>query len=84
MKAMASLASGGTAETKQPVTIQSSYLYGGEAFDMMDTIAPVYIALLAMFFVFLLACVAFLRERAQGTLERLAASVRCWCNWPES
>ena len=74
MKAMASLASGGTAETKQPVTIQSSYLYGGEAFDMMDTIAPVYIALLAMFFVFLLACVAFLRERAQGTLERLAAS----------
>ena len=74
MKAMASLASGSTAETKQPVTIQSSYLYGGEAFDMMDTIAPVYIALLAMFFVFLLACVAFLRERAQGTLERLAAS----------
>jgi len=74
MKAMASLASGGIAETKQPVTIQSSYLYGGEAFDMMDTIAPVYIALLAMFFVFLLACVAFLRERAQGTLERLAAS----------
>jgi len=74
MKAMASLASGSTAETKQPVTIRSSYLYGGEAFDMMDTIAPVYIALLAMFFVFLLACVAFLRERAQGTLERLAAS----------
>jgi len=74
MKAMASLASGGIAETKQPVTIQSSYLYGGEAFDMMDTIAPVYIALLAMFFVFLLACVAFLRERTQGTLERLAAS----------
>jgi ABC-2 type transport system permease protein len=74
MKAMASLASGSTAETKQPVNIQSSYLYGGEAFDMMDTIAPVYIALLAMFFVFLLACVAFLRERAQGTLERLAAS----------
>jgi ABC-2 type transport system permease protein len=40
----------------------------------MDFIAPVYIALLAMFFVFLLACVAFLRERSQGTMERLAAT----------
>ena len=40
----------------------------------MDYIAPVYIALLGMFFVFLLACVAFLRERSQGTMERLAAT----------
>ncbi len=58
----------------QPITIETSYLFGGEEFDMMDYIAPVYIALLAMFFVFLLACVAFLRERSQGTMERLAAS----------
>lgn len=58
----------------QSIHIESSYLFGGEEFDMMDYIAPVYIALLAMFFVFLLACVAFLRERSQGTIERLAAS----------
>jgi len=58
----------------QPVTVQATYLYGGPEFDTMDYIAPVYIALLAMFFVFLLACVAFLRERSQGTLERLMAT----------
>ena len=56
------------------ISLETSYLYGGEEFDMMDYIAPVYIALLAMFFVFLLACVAFLRERSQGTIERLASS----------
>jgi ABC-2 type transport system permease protein len=37
-------------------------------------LAPVYIALLAMFFVFLLTCVSFLRERSQGTMERLLAT----------
>lgn len=57
-----------------PVEVQTDYLYGGEEFDMMDFFAPVYIALLAMFFVFLLSCVAFLRERSQGTLERLMAT----------
>ncbi len=40
----------------------------------MDFVAPVYIAFLALFFVFLLACVSFLRERSQGTMERLLAT----------
>jgi ABC-2 type transport system permease protein len=57
-----------------PVTVRATYLFGGEEFDSMDYIAPVYIALLAMFFVFLLACVSFLRERSQGTMERLLAT----------
>jgi len=57
-----------------PVSVQATYLYGGEQFDTMDYIAPVYIAILGMFFVFLLACISFLRERAQGTMERLAAT----------
>ncbi len=61
-------------EAGLPVTVQATYLYGGEQFDLMDYIAPVYIALLGMFFVFLLACIAFLRERSQGTMERLAAT----------
>jgi ABC-2 type transport system permease protein len=81
MKALATLAgmgfsaggaTGGSAP--QPVMVETTYLFGGEEFDTMDFIAPVYIALLAMFFVFLLACVAFLRERSQGTMERLAAT----------
>lgn len=83
-KALAGLAETGIGMTENsssspkvpvmPVSIQATYLYGGEQFDTLDYIAPVYIALLGMFFVFLLACVAFLRERSQGTMERLAAS----------
>jgi ABC-2 type transport system permease protein len=57
-----------------PVTLHATYLFGGQEFDAMDYVAPVYIAFLGMFFVFLLACVAFLRERSQGTMERLAAT----------
>jgi ABC-2 type transport system permease protein len=57
-----------------PIRVESTYLYGGPEFDTMDFIAPVYIALLALFFVFLLACVAFLRERTKGTMERLLAT----------
>ena len=40
----------------------------------MDYIAPIYIGFLAMFFVFLLTCVSFLRERLQGTMERLLST----------
>ncbi|MCS6842953.1 MAG: ABC transporter permease [Caldilineales bacterium] len=65
---------GGEGEVVLPVSAQVTYLYGGEQFDTFDYIAPVYIALLGMFFVFLLACIAFLRERSQGTIERLAAT----------
>lgn len=71
---MPSASSSTQEEPALPVSVQATYLYGGEQFDTMDYIAPVYIALLGMFFVFLLACVAFLRERSQGTMERLAAT----------
>ena len=64
----------GEGEGSLPVSVRPTYIYGGEEFDTMDFVAPVYIAVLAMFFVFLLACVAFLRERSQGTMERLAAT----------
>jgi ABC-2 type transport system permease protein len=67
-------ASAGGAEVKLPVAVEATYLFAGPEFDTMDFIAPVYIALLALFFVFLLACVAFLRERSQGTMERLLAT----------
>lgn len=61
-------------ETKLPVAIEVTYLFAGEEFDTMDFVAPVYIGALAMFFVFLLTCVSFLRERSQGTMERLLAT----------
>lgn len=64
----------GAGEAVLPVAVKATYLYGGEQFDTMDYIAPVYIVIVGMFFVFLLACIAFLRERSQGTMERLAAT----------
>jgi len=56
------------------VGLQTSYLYGGPDFTQTDALAPLFIGLFAFFFVFLLTAVAFLRERSQGTLERLRVS----------
>ncbi len=82
MKALAGLAQAGMAPEGQdspsapelPVSISDSYLFTNESFDTMDFIAPVYIAFLAIFFVFILTCISFLRERSQGTMERLLAT----------
>lgn len=83
MKALASLVAmsfgmaapqAGAGEARLPVTVQATYLFAGEQFDTMDFVAPVYIAFLALFFVFLLTCVSFLRERSLGTMERLLAT----------
>ncbi|MBI2861932.1 MAG: ABC transporter permease [Chloroflexi bacterium] len=57
-----------------PVTLDVAYRYGGAEFDVLDFFAPTFIALFAFFLVFLLTTVSFLREQAQGTLERLMAS----------
>lgn len=66
----------GAAEPRgeSPIMLNTSYLYAGDMLDTLDYIAPAYIAFLAFFFVFLLTCVAFLRERSQGTMERLLAT----------
>lgn len=64
----------GAGEAELPVAVNATYLYAGPEFDTMDYVAPVYIGVLVMFFVFLLTCVSFLRERSQGTMERLMAT----------
>ena len=79
IKAVAGLAlfggaSQGSGEARLPVKLETTYLYAGESFDTMDFVAPAYIAFLAFFFVFLLTRVSFLRERSQGTMERLLAT----------
>ncbi len=56
------------------VTLATTYLYGGPQFTQTDAIAPLLIGLFSFFFVFLLTSVAFLRERSQGTIERLLVS----------
>lgn len=76
--ALAELGMGGLGEAggggDLPITVETTYLYAGESLDTLDYIAPPYIAFLSFFFVFLLTCVAFLRERSQGTMERLLAT----------
>src|SRR6266581_3435416 len=58
-----------------PFTVNDPrYLYGGPQYTFNDSIAPVFIGIFSFFFVFLLTSIAFLRERSQGTIERVMAS----------
>lgn len=54
--------------------VQVSYLHGTENLSSFDSFGPVLIGFFSFFFVFMLAGVAFLRERTTGTLERLLAT----------
>jgi ABC-2 type transport system permease protein len=51
-----------------------SYLYGGTGLDTLDYFGAAFIGLILFFLVFVVTIVSFLRERSQGTLERLMAS----------
>ena len=63
------------AGTSLPFTIGTPhYLYGGPQYTFNDSIAPVFIGMFSFFFVFILTSVAFLRERSQGTIERVMVS----------
>lgn len=58
-----------------PFSITSpQYLHGGADYTFNDSLAPVFIGIFSFFFVFLLTSVAFLRERSQGTIERVMVS----------
>lgn len=73
-KAIASLAGQMGTQATPAIDIETRYLYGGPQFDALDLFAPVYITFFVFFIVFLLTCVSFLRERMQGTLERLMST----------
>ena len=51
-----------------------SYHFPTRGFRLIDLSAPAFIAFFLYFISFLLTCVAFLRERSSGTLERLLVS----------
>ncbi|MDG0793689.1 ABC transporter permease [Cohnella ginsengisoli] len=51
-----------------------AYLHGKPGMSSFDAFGPVMIGFFSFFFVFLLAGVAFLRERTTGTMERLMAT----------
>jgi ABC-2 type transport system permease protein len=57
-----------------PLEITTTRLYGSADLKMLDFFAPMFIAYIGFFLIFLLTSVSFLRERTQGTMERLAAS----------
>jgi ABC-2 type transport system permease protein len=57
------------------VEIDVSTLYGGdEELDTLDLFGGPFIGLVVFFLVYVVTSVSFLRERSQGTLERLMAS----------
>jgi ABC-2 type transport system permease protein len=70
----ASAASGGTGAPPPSPPLTVSFLYGGPQYTVTDALAPLFVGLFAFFFVFLLTSVSFLRERSQGTIERLMVS----------
>ena len=55
-------------------TADPQYVHGGPQYTFSDSLAPVFIGIFSFFFVFLLTSVAFLRERSQGTIERVMVS----------
>jgi ABC-2 type transport system permease protein len=56
-------------------TVDTAYLPpGSQDYTQTDALAPLFIGLFALFFIFLLTSVSFLRERARGTIERLLIS----------
>jgi ABC-2 type transport system permease protein len=50
------------------------YLHGGPSLDTLDYFGAAFLGLIVFFLVFVITSVSFLRERSQGTLERLMAS----------
>lgn len=63
-----------TIHAQNHLRYDTTYLYGGPEFTQTDTMAPLFVGLFSFFFVFLLTSVAFLRERSQGTIERVMVS----------
>ncbi|MGI8856557.1 MAG: ABC transporter permease [Thermomicrobiales bacterium] len=54
--------------------IATTYLHAGPQFTTTDTLAAALLGLFVILFTYLLSAVGVLRERSQGTLERLRAS----------
>jgi len=56
------------------IEVETLFLHGGEDYSTLDYLGPAFVVLMCWFFVFLLTSVSFVRERVQGTVERLLAS----------
>lgn len=56
------------------IEIEPEFIHGGLDYSALDYLGPAFVVVIPFFFVFLLTSISFLRERAQGTIERLLAS----------
>jgi ABC-2 type transport system permease protein len=54
--------------------LEVNFWHGSEDMELFDYIGPVLIGFFVFFFVFIVGGVSFLRERTQGTLERLLST----------
>lgn len=55
------------------------YYYGSDNFNLFDQIGSVLIGFFVFFFVFIIGGISFLRERTQGTLEKLLSTpIKRW------
>ncbi|MGB7999255.1 MAG: ABC transporter permease [Anaerobacillus sp.] len=78
-RAVLELIKGSQANENKEGDLTVSYIYGSNDMTSFDHFGPVLVGFFIFFFVFLIAGVSFLRERTQGTLERLLASpIRRW------
>jgi ABC-2 type transport system permease protein len=64
----------GDGSTSSAPPLSVTYLHGGADYTVTDAIAPFLISFFSFFLIFLLTGVAFLRERTQGTMERILVS----------
>ncbi len=70
----AALAGGAAVGSTLGQPLPTTYLHAGPEFTTTDTLAAALIGLFVILFTYLLSAVGVLRERSQGTLERLRAS----------
>jgi len=61
----------GQKDGADPITTR--YIFGYDL-EMMDTVGPAILGLVVFFFTFINAAIAFIRERAQGSLEKFMVS----------
>ena len=74
LKQMLPAAMSGAVPDGLPLQVETTRLYGSADLKMLDFFAPMFIAYIGFFLIFMLTSVSFLRERTQGTMERLSAS----------
>lgn len=73
-KVMVSLPQSAKNKDAKDIQLENTYLYGDEHSNYFDKMFPILMSFFVFLFVFLISCIALLRERTTGTLERVLAT----------